>query len=118
MAEYIEREADGFKYYVVRNKATGLYFRGKGENKWSKYYNQAAVYRFKKHAENAVVVLAHRGEQTEVVEIRIVEGRRGRWLPQRLLGEDIVDCSECKTLGSPHWNWCPLCGADMRGEKK
>ncbi len=43
--------------------------------------------------------------------------RRGRWLPQRSLGNGVVYCSECKTLGSPHWNWCPLCGDDMRGEK-
>ena len=46
----------------------------------------------------------------------VVEVRRGRWLPQRLLGADVVDCSECKTLGSPQWKWCPACGADMRGE--
>ena len=42
--------------------------------------------------------------------------KHGRWLPQRLLGQDIVDCSECKTLGSPHWKWCPLCGARMDGD--
>ena len=46
----------------------------------------------------------------------VVEVRRGRWLPQRLLGSDVVTCSECKTLGSPQWKWCPVCGADMRGE--
>ena len=43
------------------------------------------------------------------------EERRGRWLPQRLLGEAIVDCSECKTIGSRHWKVCPVCTADMRG---
>ena len=48
----------------------------------------------------------------------VVEVRRGRWLPQRLLGADVVDCSECKTLGSPQWNWCPVCGADMRESGK
>lgn len=47
----------------------------------------------------------------------VAKVRRGRWLPQRLLGEDIVDCSECNTIGSPHWKWCPVCGADMRGKK-
>lgn len=41
---------------------------------------------------------------------------KGVWLPQRLLGESVVDCSKCKTLGSPHWNFCPICGADMRKE--
>ena len=42
--------------------------------------------------------------------------KHGRWLPQRLLGIGVVDCSECKTLGSPHWKWCPMCGARMDGE--
>ena len=39
--------------------------------------------------------------------------RHGRWLPQVVLGEKAWDCSECKTLGSPHWKWCPVCGAKM-----
>lgn len=40
---------------------------------------------------------------------------QGRWLPQVVLGEKAWDCSECKTLGSPHWKWCPVCGAKMNG---
>ena len=39
--------------------------------------------------------------------------RHGRWLPQVVLGQKAWDCSECKTLGSPHWKWCPVCGAKM-----
>ena len=39
--------------------------------------------------------------------------KRGRWLPQTVLGQKAWDCSECKTLGSPHWKWCPVCGARM-----
>ena len=42
--------------------------------------------------------------------------RHGRWLPQVVLGQKAWDCSECKTLGSPHWKWCPVCGAKMDGE--
>ena len=37
----------------------------------------------------------------------------GRWLPQVVLGQKAWDCSECKTLGSPHWKWCPVCGCKM-----
>lgn len=37
----------------------------------------------------------------------------GRWLPQILLGRGVWDCSECKTLGSPHWKRCPVCEAKM-----
>lgn len=39
--------------------------------------------------------------------------RNGRWLPQVVLGQKAWDCSECKTLGSPHWKWCPVCGCKM-----
>ncbi len=50
--------------------------------------------------------------------IEIYRVRHGRWLPQVVLGEKAWDCSECKTLGSPHWKWCPVCGAkmDLEGE--
>ena len=37
--------------------------------------------------------------------------KRGRWLPQILLGTRIWDCSECKTIGSPVWKRCPVCEA-------
>ena len=39
--------------------------------------------------------------------------RHARWLPQVVLGQKAWDCSECKTLGSPHWKWCPVCGCKM-----
>ena len=39
--------------------------------------------------------------------------RHGRWLLQVVLGQKAWDCSECKTLGSPHWKWCPVCGCRM-----
>ena len=39
--------------------------------------------------------------------------RHGRGLPQGVLGQKAWDCSECKTLGSPHWKWCPVCGCKM-----
>ena len=41
--------------------------------------------------------------------------RHGRWLPQVVLGQKAWDCSECKTLGSPQWKWCPVCGCKMDG---
>lgn len=39
--------------------------------------------------------------------------KHGRWLPQVLLGARVWDCSECKTMGSPHWKRCPVCEAKM-----
>ena len=41
--------------------------------------------------------------------------KRGRWLPQILLGTRVWDCSECKTIGSPMWKRCPVCEAKMNG---
>ena len=50
--------------------------------------------------------------------VDVVEVRRGRWIPQRPLAGELVACSECKTLGSPQWKWCPVCGADMHESGK
>lgn len=62
------------KYYVIRDKNTGLYFRGKGVNRWGKYFNQASIYRVKGQAEHNVEAIAWRGEeQAEIVTIQIKE---------------------------------------------
>ena len=42
--------------------------------------------------------------------------KRGRWLPQIVLGTRVWDCSECKTIGSPTWKRCPVCEAKMKEE--
>lgn len=52
-----------------------------------------------------------RDDDGNVIEVTSV--RHGRWLPQVVLGQKAWDCSECKTLGSPHWKWCPVCGCMM-----
>ena len=44
--------------------------------------------------------------------------KRGRWLPQILLGTRVWDCSECKTIGNPQWKRCPVCEAKMDEEVK
>ena len=43
------------------------------------------------------------------------EERKGRWIPYTVCGQQVWDCSECKTMGSPRWKSCPVCTADMRG---
>ena len=42
--------------------------------------------------------------------------KRGRWLPQIVLGTRVWDCSECKTIGNPDWKRCPVCEAKMNEE--
>lgn len=61
------------EYFVVKDKNTGLYFRGKGVNKWGKYFNQASIYRIKAMAENAVEEENRRGANCVVVPIEIRE---------------------------------------------
>ena len=61
------------KYYVIKNKATGMYFRGKGVNRWGKYFNQASIYRIRGTAESSLQDLLMRKENCEIVEIAITE---------------------------------------------
>ena len=42
--------------------------------------------------------------------------KRGRWLPQIVLGTRVWDCSECKTIGNSDWKRCPVCEAKMNEE--
>lgn len=40
----------------------------------------------------------------------------GRWIVRHKGMNNWVDCSECGTVGSPHWKGCPVCLARMDGE--
>lgn len=79
------------KYYVIRNKETGFYFRGKGANRWGKYHNQASVYRMKAQAENTLGWLLRYGEPVEIVPIQIVEN------PTDIV--EVVHCKDCFANG-------------------
>ena len=76
------------EYYVVRDKNTGLYFRGKGANRWGKYYNQATIYRVKAMVEHTIKEIAWHGEQAEIVPIRITEN------PTDTV--EVVRCKDCE----------------------
>lgn len=63
-------------YYVLKNPDTGLYFRGKGVNRWGPYFNQASIYRIKGTAESSArEINEHKrsGERAVVVPIQIIE---------------------------------------------
>lgn len=68
-------------YYVLRNTETGMYFRGKGVNRWGKHFNQATIYRVKGTAEHSIKEVAWHGEKAELVRIKIFE------MPQPPKGE-------------------------------
>lgn len=61
-------------YFIVKDRNTGLYFRGKGVNKWGKYLNQASIYRSRARAEeSADWENKERGSDCVVVPIEIIE---------------------------------------------
>lgn len=61
------------RYYVIRNIDTGLYFRGKGVNRWGQYFNQATIYRVKGTAIHSLKEITWRGERAEIIPIQITE---------------------------------------------
>ena len=64
------------KYWIIKNPDTGLYYRGKGENRWGKYYNQASIFRIRGQVEESCnwISRCHRnGERAVIVEIKISE---------------------------------------------
>lgn len=79
------------EYYVIKDKNTGLYFRGKGVNRWGKYYNQASIYRFKGTVASVVWEMSKsdNGEEPEIVPIKIFEDA------------DVVQVVRCKDC--THW---------------
>lgn len=71
-----------------------------------------------------------RKEAVEIVEALCInreptadvrENVRGKWIkggeqPYFRKHFDIVVCSICNKRGEHRWNFCPNCGADMRGD--
>lgn len=69
-------KAQEIRYWVIKNPDTGLYYRGKGVNRWGKYYNQASIFRIRSQVEESCnwINRRHRdGERAVIVEIKITE---------------------------------------------
>lgn len=101
MAEYIER------YALMKN------FCGYDLTKCFKYGNKSAEQQHDSYSTMMMYEIADVIEYAPAADVAPV--RHGMWLPQVVLGQKAWDCSECKTLGSPQWRWCPVCGAKMDG---
>ena len=69
-------ETKDIQYYIIKNPDTGLYYRGKGVNRWGKYMNQASIFRIKGQAESSAREINERKNPAElavVVPIKIIE---------------------------------------------
>ena len=68
------------QYYIIKNPDTGLYYRGKGVNRWGKYLNQASIFRVKGQVQESCdwINRCHRdGERAIIIPIRIIELSEG-----------------------------------------
>ena len=90
------------QYYVLRNKDTGMYFRGKGVNRWGKYFNQATIYRVRGTAEASVREVSWHGEKAEVVPIQIFENDAG-YRKASDVAREIFE--ELKSAGLDEWRY-------------
>ena len=91
MAEYIEREA------ALKRVDTAI----------AEYARHGEIVRFIGDCRASVIYTP----AADVVEVQ-----HRAWLPQLVSGERAWVCNGCKTLGSPRWIWCPVCGAKMDGK--
>ena len=96
MAEYIDREAllkdiEESVVFTVRSGKPSLEIRGA----------------------NAITDRIKSAPTADVEEVK-----HGHWIEQTISGEQTWCCSECKTLGGPHWKRCPVCEAKMNGGKE
>ena len=64
--------------------------------------------------------IAFRMMINEIPAADVRENVKGEWLADMIYdGEDewcFLECSNCKYRSDDHFNYCPNCGADMRGD--
>lgn len=63
-------------YWAIKNTVTGLYFRGKGTNRWGKHFNQVSIYRIRGMAQTfceKINALNISDERAIVVPVKIAE---------------------------------------------
>ena len=51
------------------------------------------------------------------IEALSADAVQGEWIRHELFGNPWFTCSECSYHGRNDFNYCPNCGADMRGNK-
>lgn len=71
-----------------------------------------------------VVITVTYNELGIIVDTKAEPRKRGEWIDRsdggRILHPwwESYECEQCGYSGSSVWNFCPNCGADMRGGEK
>ena len=80
------------------------------------YYILEDMWQDANNQQREAIDIAQRDIQfVDLMPADVVEIKHGHWIEQSISGEQTWCCSECKTLGSPHWKRCPVCEAKMDG---
>ena len=122
------------QYYVIKDKKTSRYFRGKGVNRWGKYFNQASIYRVLGQAEENLDHIkrtrkVHNDLEADpvIVPIQITENEveQGGWYFKEVsrkscsITHELI-CRLCgykvEMLQGRHFRYCPRCGSDTEVE--
>ena len=108
------------KYYIIKDLDTGLYYRGKGQNRWGKYYNQASIFRNLVQANNSVEQLkiydksnavAIENEITELTQKPTLDECIKEWKEK---GYAILNRKPELTIESKHYDLCiRICKANL-----
>ena len=53
------------------------------------------------------------GEFERLVDIEVIEPKRGEWIDDDFVGQ--YRCSECDYYAIDEYDYCPSCGARMKG---
>ena len=105
------------QYFVIRDADTGMYWRGKGVNKWGQYYNQCSIFRIRGQAEASLREIQVRdAKNAEIVSITIHE--EAYWVKPTRVSQEF--CSNCKLTPKMNFGtlppFCPNCGSKMKEE--
>ena len=106
------------QYYVIKDADTGMYWRGKGVNKWGQYYNQCSIFRIKRQAENSIEDILTRKDCENPVIIPITIHEEAYWIKPTKVSQEF--CSNCglapKMVFGMLPKFCPNCGSPMKEE--
>ena len=66
-------------------------------------------------AQDSMIPPKLKGKTADIIVIDGAADRpKGKWINVNV--HNVGDCSECGTAGHAWNNFCPICGADMRGD--